>query len=99
MTFQLLISDEASLDIADAFLWYELQREGLGKKFEICLEAGLNKIIANPKLFQDKYKSVRVHYIERFPFGIHYLIDGNFIKVIAVFHTARNPKSWIERLK
>ncbi|MEP7171045.1 MAG: type II toxin-antitoxin system RelE/ParE family toxin [Bacteroidota bacterium] len=99
MSFELLISDEASLDIADSYLWYEMQREGLGKDFELCIEAGLNRIVRNPKNFQKKYKSVRIHFIERFPYGIHYLLDRQLIKVIAVFHTARDPKSWNERMK
>jgi len=46
--YQLLISDESKLDILDAFSWYESRREGLGKDFELCLEAGLNKIQRGP---------------------------------------------------
>jgi toxin ParE1/3/4 len=98
MSFELLISDEAALDLADAFLWYEMQREGLGKDFELC-EAGLNRICRNPKNFQKKYKIVRVHFIERFPFGLHYIEEDQLLKVIGVFHTSRNPKSWNDRLK
>jgi plasmid stabilization system protein ParE len=77
MSFELLISDEAALDIIDAFVWYEMQREGLGKDFELCIEAGLNRISRNPKNFQKKYKIVRVHFIERFPFGLHYIEEKN----------------------
>ncbi len=96
--YSLLISDEAYFDILDAFLWYETVREGLGKDFELCLEAGLNVLTRNPKQFQVKYKKIRVAFIERFPFGIHYLLEVNTIKVIAVFHTARDPQNWDERL-
>ncbi|MEO5572203.1 MAG: type II toxin-antitoxin system RelE/ParE family toxin [Bacteroidia bacterium] len=99
MNFELLISEEAALDIEDAFRWYQMQRDGLGKDFELCLEAGLNRILRNPKHFQKKYKIVRVHFIERFPYGIHYLTEERLIKVVGVFHTARNPKSWDERIK
>lgn len=96
--YSLLISDEAYFDILDAFLWYETAREGLGKDFELCLEAELTILTRNPKQFQVKYKKVRVAYIERFPFGIHYLLEADIIKVIAVFHTARNPQNWEDRL-
>jgi toxin ParE1/3/4 len=99
MSFELLLSDEAAFDIEENFFWYEMQRDGLGKDFELCIEVGLNRISRNPKNFQNKYKSVRVHFIERFPFGIHYIFERRIIKVVGVFHTARNPKSWSERLK
>ena len=39
--YQLLVSDESRLDILDAFSWYESRRHGLGRDFELCLEAGL----------------------------------------------------------
>ena len=40
MNYELVLSDEARLDIFEAFLWYEDQRAGLGLDFELCLEAG-----------------------------------------------------------
>ena len=95
---QLLISDESRLDILDAFSWYESRRPGLGKDFELCLEAGLNQIQKDPFLFQTRYKNLHVHFIDRFPYGVHYLIEGDTIKVFGIFHTSRNPINWIKRL-
>jgi hypothetical protein len=46
-----------------------------------------------------RYKNLRIHFIKRFPYGIHYLFDGNDIKVFGVFHTSRDPKNWSKRLK
>jgi toxin ParE1/3/4 len=97
--YQLLVSDESRLDILEAFAWYEKHKPGLGKDFELCLEAGFNKIQRNPLIFQTRYKKLRIHFIERFPYGIHYLIEKDFIKVFGVFHTSRNPKAWVIRLK
>ena len=99
MIYQLLISDEAALDIVDAYYWYESQRKELGNEFEKNLDDGLKRITNNPHHFQDKYNTVRIHYMERFPYGVHYLLENEKIKIVGVFHTARNPKSWIERLK
>jgi len=97
--YQLLISDESRLDILDAFSWYESRRQGLGKDFELCLEAGLNQITRDPSLFQKRYKNLRIYFIDRFPYGIHYLIEENTVKIFGVFHMSRNPKSWIIRQK
>jgi toxin ParE1/3/4 len=98
MNYQLLISDESRLDILDAFSWHEIQREGLGKDFELCLEAGLHELQRNPMSFQKKYREVHVYYITRFPYGVYYLVDANRIKVMAVSHTSRKPQSWVKRL-
>ena len=97
--YRLLISDESRLDILDAFTWYEGCRPGLGKDFELCLEAGFNQIQRNPLLFQERYKNIRIHFIDRFPYGIHYLIEQDAVKVFGVFHTSRDPVKWIIRLK
>lgn len=97
--YQLLLSDETRLDILEAFSWYESRRPGLGKDFELCLEAGFNQIQRDPLLFQKRYKKLRIHFIERFPYGIHYLIEENSVKVFGVFHTSRNPIRWKIRTK
>jgi toxin ParE1/3/4 len=97
--YQLLISDESRLDILDAYSWYESRREGLGKDFELCLEAGFELIKREPLLDQVRYRNLRIHFIERFPYGIHYLVEGDFVKVFGVFHTSRNPARWIIRAK
>lgn len=99
MNCKLLISDEAKLDIFDAFVWYETQRDGLGFDFELCVEAGLNFIERNPEAVQVLYDDVRVYFIERFPYGIHYTLDGEVVKVYAVFHTSRNPENWIKQIE
>jgi len=97
--YQLLISDESRLDILDAFSWYESRRLGLGKDFELCLEAGLNQIQRDPLLFQKRYKNLHIYFIDRFPYGIHYLIEQETVKVFGVFHTSRNPATWKIRTK
>tara|TARA_Y100000814_G_C12248460_1_gene374134 strand:+ start:463 stop:759 length:297 start_codon:yes stop_codon:yes gene_type:complete len=98
MNYDLVISEEARLDIIDAFSWYELQREGLGFDFELCLEAGIEEIIRNPLAFELKYRSLRAFYIARFPYGIHYVVEGKIIFVLAVLHTSRSPSNWEDRL-
>ena len=96
--YSLLFSDESGLDIRGAYLWYESRRPGLGEEFESCLEDAFYLLTRSPRLNQIMYKGIRVHYISRFPYGIHYLLDELNIRVMAVFHTSRNPSSWDHRL-
>ena len=96
--YQLLISDESRLDILDAFSWYESRRAGLGRDFELCLEAGLNLIQREPLLAQKRYKNLRIHFINRFPYGIHYLVEKDSIKIFGIFHTSKSPRNWMDRM-
>ncbi|MFY0482318.1 type II toxin-antitoxin system RelE/ParE family toxin [Flavobacterium sp. PLA-1-15] len=89
---------DALLDIEDIVIWYEEQREGLSYDFELCLEAGIAEISRSPSAFQKRYKHVKIRFISRFPYGIHYLIKKNEIFIIGIFHTSRSPKNWSKRL-
>jgi len=92
-------SDEAYLDIEDIVLWYESIRKGLSLDFESCLENGVNEIVQNPDACQKRYSYVRIRFIKRFPFGIHYyLSDEKTIRIIGIVHTSRSPKVWFDRL-
>ena len=80
-------------------LWYEQQRIGLSYDFELCLEAGIDEVLRNPEAFQKRYKNIKIRFISRFPYGIHYVLIENEITVIGVFHTSRSPKNWSKRLR
>ncbi len=88
----------ALFDIEAAILWYEEQRLGLSYDFELCLEAGIEEVLRNPEAFQKRHKQVKIRFISRFPYGIHYVFIENQITVIGVFHTSRSPKNWSKRL-
>lgn len=95
--FTLKFTKEALFDIEEIILWYENKRIGLSYDFELCLEIGLAEIVRNPQSFQLKYKSVRIRFINRFPYGIHYKVNENEIIILGVFHTSRSPKNWKDR--
>ncbi len=99
----LILRDQAIIDVDEAGKWYDEQREGLSLDFELCVEAGFEDIMLELKGYQFRYRGiVRVRYIKRFPYGIHYILEESngktLIYVIAVFHTSKDPNSWNERL-
>ena len=89
---------EALFDIEAVVLWYEEQRIGLSYDFELCLEAGIGEVLRNPEAFQKRYKNIKIRFISRFPYGIHYVFIENQITVIGVFHTSRSPNNWSKRI-
>lgn len=99
MSYSFFISQAAYDDIKAASEWYENHRIGLSLDFELCLEGGYEDIKNNPTAYQIKFKNVRVKYINRFPYGIHYFIDNDKIYVLAVLHTSKNPNIWTGRIR
>ncbi len=51
----------------------------------------------NPLKIQIRYEQIRVSFLKKFPYGIHFNVTENIILIIAVFHTAVDPKKWVKR--
>lgn len=92
--YTIQLSEEAEMEVLEAFLFYENKVQNLGIAFEEEVDHAIKEIVKNPFLFQIKHKNCRVHFLKKFPFGIHYFIQENDIKIIAIFHTSRNPIRW-----
>ena len=99
MSYEIIISIAALLDIEEAATWYENQNLNLGSDLRESLLESLSKLELNPFISTKKYKEIRVLYIRRFPYGIHFTIDGDKVKIYGFFHMKRNPTKWLERLK
>lgn len=95
--YKIQFTKEALFDIESIVLWYEEQRVGLSYDFELCLEVGIEEVLRNPDAFQKRYKQVKMKFISRFPYGIHYVLNENEITVIGIFHTSRSPRNWSKR--
>ena len=92
MSFDMIIRPRAEENTNDAFLWYESRLKGLGEEFLLSADACINFIKRNPLAFQEKYKNVRVGLMDRFPYGIFYIVDRQTIIVLAVLYLSRNQK-------
>jgi hypothetical protein len=57
--YTIQFSAEARLDAKDATDWYELQQQGLGKKFKAALREAILRIKNNPYHASIKYVTVR----------------------------------------
>ncbi|MEX1192123.1 MAG: type II toxin-antitoxin system RelE/ParE family toxin [Brumimicrobium sp.] len=95
--YSLSISEAAELDIRDAFLWYEDQKENLGLKFEKHFSKTIQNIRRNPLKIQIRYNQTRVAFLKKFPYGVHFNVFENEIIIIAVFHTSQSPQKWGNR--
>ncbi|HUT58454.1 MAG TPA: type II toxin-antitoxin system RelE/ParE family toxin [Phycisphaerae bacterium] len=98
MSCRLTVQPEAEAELADAFRWYERQREGLGREFLTSIEACLASILRAPESYSAVHKHVRRAVIRRFPYSVLYVIEERAVVIVAVFHASRDPKRRRERV-
>jgi plasmid stabilization system protein ParE len=93
-SYKLLLRDHATLELKEAYSWYEEQQQGLGEEFIKSIGEKLDKITNNPQHYKKTYKNYREALADRFPFLIVYIANetAKEILVVAIFHTSRNPK-------
>ncbi len=98
MAAELIIATEAARDIDEAYNWLECQRAGLGEDFLNCVDACVQAIRRVPEMHAKVYDDYRRGLVRRFPYAIFYEYDNDFVTVFGVFHTARDPAKWRQRL-
>lgn len=99
MNYTVKVSSAALQDIEQTIFWYEKQLEGLGERVKMSFYESVLVLEDNPELFEKKYNVVRIKYINRFPYGIHYTIKKDVVKIIAFFHMKRDPIRWENRFR
>jgi plasmid stabilization system protein ParE len=84
-------------EIDDAFRWYERRRRGLGSDFLDELQRVLTDITTNPARYGFADADIREGLLMRFPYAIYNRVIADRIRVLAVYHTSRDPAGWQSR--
>jgi plasmid stabilization system protein ParE len=98
MAARLVVAPEAELDIAEAYVWYESRRIGLGEEFLGSVDAAIERICRHASIYPVVHESYRRVLIRRFPYAIFFESTVASVTVYAVFHTSRDPQKWRQRL-
>ena len=91
MQYKIEIRPLATIEIIEAYDWYELQKEGLGVDFLNELEDFCDNLLRNPFSYSYFEKPVREGKINRFPYTVVYEILGTAIVIYSVFMVKQNP--------
>lgn len=94
MNYSLVISDLAILQTNKAAQWFFEQTPGLEIKFLTELDKAMKYIQKQPLNCQLRYKTVRIKFLKKFDFGIHYIFENQTVFVLYVFHTSQNSEDW-----
>ena len=90
------ISDDAELDLADGYWFYENQDEGLGSDFRESIKRDIRSLEAHGGTHSLRYGYHR-KVCDKFPFCVFYRMESKSILiVVAVFHQRRGEK-WIAK--
>lgn len=94
---KVIFSKYAKQELDDAVHYYELEYEGLGRRFRQEVKKAAIRISEYPMAWSVERGDVRKCLLHKFPYKLLYSIEENHIFVIAVAHQHRKPDYWIER--
>lgn len=99
MSLPVVFRPQAEAELEEAQGWYEERTRGLGQEFVTCVQATIEVVRRNPERFPRVDGEVRRALVRRFPYAVLYLADPEFVAIIAVFHTSRDPVGWQGRAR
>jgi len=88
----------AQQELDDAVAWYDEQVTGLGQEFLDELDRVVRRAVAFPMSCPAIEPGMRRCLLARFPYGLIYGVDGGTIIVVAVAHSHREPRYWVDRM-
>lgn len=89
MKHELIFRIEVEKDLTDIQDYYNKIIPSLTEKFFVEFFETMDFIEDVPKLFQVRYRGIRIAPLYRFPYGIHYKETKNKIIIYRVLHTKR----------
>ena len=89
MQYFIELSDEAKLTIKEVLEYYATIFISIKDRFEVELTKSIEILFKNPLHHQVRYRKVRIAFTEVFPYGIHYIVENEYIYVLKILHTKR----------
>lgn len=99
MNFNIQVRRAAELDIAEAEIWYENQRLGLGSEFLSEISRIFVVLGQTPLMHPVLHRDVRRAILRRFPYLLWYRVVNNDVTVLACTHVRKNPEKVTRRLR
>ncbi|MBA3967910.1 MAG: type II toxin-antitoxin system RelE/ParE family toxin [Nitrospirales bacterium] len=98
MAAELIVAPEAEQDVAEAHAWSKVSEPVWGREFFICVDACIEAICRIPEMYTMVFENNRRGLVRRFPYVIFYEYVEDQVTVYGIFHTARDPEKWRQRL-
>jgi len=101
MSFRLLHDAEAKVEFQEAVARYEAQCQGRGVRFTLEVDKVMNAISVQPLRFSKASQNSRKARVLGWPYSIYFVVNEaqQEVRIIAVWHGARNPAVLRRRLR
>ena len=93
----LVVSSAAEGDYTDALSWYAERNVPAAERFDADFDEALQTIASDPERFPRCDERHHFYLMQHFPYQVIYRHHGDHWVVIAVAHTARQPRYWSRR--
>ncbi len=97
MKYEIIIDSRVLEDFAEAFEYYNKISCSLSTDFNLNFLSALDKILLHPKNYFQISTKLRRITLKKYPYMLIYQIEGNKVKVRALFHQSIRP-SKLKRL-
>ncbi|BAY94137.1 MULTISPECIES: type II toxin-antitoxin system RelE/ParE family toxin [unclassified Tolypothrix] len=88
---------QALTEYTEAVQYYLQQRVEVAQAFINAIEDAVYRIRESPTRYIVIYEDVRRCMTRKFPYGILYTIEQDYILILAVMHCSREPGYWKNR--
>jgi len=85
-------------DLLESAEWYELERVGLGADLLVEVDRAIDRIAEGPLRFPAVRGKVRRAQVDRYPFGVYFLLRPDRAVIFTVTHLSRDPAVWQNRI-
>jgi len=89
--------EEAELELDKQVDYYEQQRAGLGIEFANEVHETIALITRFPSAWTQVSSRCRRCLVNRFPFGVIYRLQNEYLDVVAIADLRRRPDYWANR--
>lgn len=84
----------AELELNDAIVYFENEREGLGLRFLLAVQDAVTLIQQHPQASPIILEDIRCKVLRRFPYSIMFSIKPDGIRILALANQKRRPFYW-----
>ena len=98
MKYRLRIKPAALRDAREARAWYEREAPHMTSEFDAQIASTLRGIEERPLIYAKVRGEARRALVERFPYGIFFIIENDVIVVFAIHHHSRSVRRWQRRM-
>ena len=88
------LTERAFRDLYAARDWYDRASVELGNRFIDAVLTAVKIARERPESCPTVLSNVRAIRCRRFPYRVYFVAEENRIVILAVYHTARDPRRW-----